>query len=415
MFRVVPDQLKISDGWVRCGHCSDVFDAMLNLQTETPDAEAVSPSPRPPQTAAPSAGRVVVRRVPAPQPESSPLPAPTPPASPPRPLIVRRSEPQPPPEPQSAPLAVEPSFGPDSGPHSESTLVSDSSIEPGWDFVSQFEELDEGPLSEQVADDNWDGEWLLSPQTVAQHRESVHQEMQSQSAAASAPVAASVVKNYNEEFERELAAFSASGLQEEPAEPPAAPEAFELPPSKYHHSGFEQEAQMPGFVVQGRRDAFWRTPAMRGVLLVLATVLGVLLVLQWAVQERDTLAARAPAMASWLQTVCGVAGCSLAAPQRIDAVAIESSTLVRKLGQFYAFDLVVKNSESIAVAMPALELSLTDGRDKEIARRVFLPEEMPGTPSVVPAKGSLSVNMRLSLSESELNTMAGYRALVFYP
>ena len=27
MFRVVPDQLKISEGWVRCGHCSEVFDA----------------------------------------------------------------------------------------------------------------------------------------------------------------------------------------------------------------------------------------------------------------------------------------------------------------------------------------------------------------------------------------------------
>jgi predicted Zn finger-like uncharacterized protein len=32
MFKVVPDQLKISDGWVRCGHCAEVFDAQLNLQ-----------------------------------------------------------------------------------------------------------------------------------------------------------------------------------------------------------------------------------------------------------------------------------------------------------------------------------------------------------------------------------------------
>ena len=90
-------------------------------------------------------------------------------------------------------------------------------------------------------------------------------------------------------------------------------------------------------------------------------------------------------------------------------------TLTRKLGHFYAFDLVVKNSEAMAVAMPALELSLTDSRDKEIARRVFLPEEMPGSPTVVPAKGSLSVSLRLSLAESDLGTMAGYRALVFYP
>jgi predicted Zn finger-like uncharacterized protein len=32
MFKVVADQLKVSDGWVRCGHCDDVFDASAHLQ-----------------------------------------------------------------------------------------------------------------------------------------------------------------------------------------------------------------------------------------------------------------------------------------------------------------------------------------------------------------------------------------------
>ncbi|MDP3413227.1 MAG: zinc-ribbon domain-containing protein, partial [Polaromonas sp.] len=32
MFKVVADQLKISQGWVRCGQCSDVFDAAAHLQ-----------------------------------------------------------------------------------------------------------------------------------------------------------------------------------------------------------------------------------------------------------------------------------------------------------------------------------------------------------------------------------------------
>lgn len=35
MFRVVPDQLKISEGWVRCGHCSEVFDASKHLSDES--------------------------------------------------------------------------------------------------------------------------------------------------------------------------------------------------------------------------------------------------------------------------------------------------------------------------------------------------------------------------------------------
>jgi predicted Zn finger-like uncharacterized protein len=35
MFRVVPDQLKISEGWVRCGHCAEVFDATSHLSDES--------------------------------------------------------------------------------------------------------------------------------------------------------------------------------------------------------------------------------------------------------------------------------------------------------------------------------------------------------------------------------------------
>ena len=31
IFRVVRDQLKVSDGWVRCGRCDEVFDALENL------------------------------------------------------------------------------------------------------------------------------------------------------------------------------------------------------------------------------------------------------------------------------------------------------------------------------------------------------------------------------------------------
>ena len=36
MFKVVADQLRVSQGWVRCGHCSDVFDASSHLQPANP-------------------------------------------------------------------------------------------------------------------------------------------------------------------------------------------------------------------------------------------------------------------------------------------------------------------------------------------------------------------------------------------
>ena len=48
MFRVVPDQLKISEGWVRCGHCGDVFDATAHLTDDAALAAAAKQASEPP-------------------------------------------------------------------------------------------------------------------------------------------------------------------------------------------------------------------------------------------------------------------------------------------------------------------------------------------------------------------------------
>jgi len=154
---------------------------------------------------------------------------------------------------------------------------------------------------------------------------------------------------------------------------------------------------------------------MRSALLLLAVTLAALLAAQWAVQERDQLAARQPSLVPLLNLLCKPSGCALQAPRNIDAVVIDSSTLVRRLGNFYSFDLVLKNSASTPVAMPALELSLTDTADAVITRRVFLAEELPGAPAVLPAQGTQAVSLRLSLAEGGASAMTGYRALVFYP
>ncbi|MBP6644331.1 MAG: zinc-ribbon domain-containing protein, partial [Burkholderiaceae bacterium] len=36
VFKVVSDQLKISEGWVRCGQCNEIFDTTLNLREWDP-------------------------------------------------------------------------------------------------------------------------------------------------------------------------------------------------------------------------------------------------------------------------------------------------------------------------------------------------------------------------------------------
>src|SRR5215204_77154 len=47
VFRVVQDQLKVSEGWVRCGRCNDVFNAIEGLFDLERDAP---PNWKPPVT-----------------------------------------------------------------------------------------------------------------------------------------------------------------------------------------------------------------------------------------------------------------------------------------------------------------------------------------------------------------------------
>ena len=49
VFRIVPDQLRIYEGWVRCGQCGQVFDAnpqLAALGESAPDAQAETQLPR---------------------------------------------------------------------------------------------------------------------------------------------------------------------------------------------------------------------------------------------------------------------------------------------------------------------------------------------------------------------------------
>ena len=80
IFRVVQDQLKVSEGWVRCGQCHEVFhgiEALFDLDSD-PALAARRAAPRPP--AAPPPTRVFAE-----QRANAPIPAPTPTQAPPAP------------------------------------------------------------------------------------------------------------------------------------------------------------------------------------------------------------------------------------------------------------------------------------------------------------------------------------------
>ena len=48
VFHVVQDQLKVSEGWVRCGRCGEVFNALEHLFEADAAAPAGAPTPTSP-------------------------------------------------------------------------------------------------------------------------------------------------------------------------------------------------------------------------------------------------------------------------------------------------------------------------------------------------------------------------------
>ena len=66
VFRIVEDQLRVSDGWVRCGRCTEVFDARALLFDIERDAPPSWPAP----LITPTVGEAPPQSQPAPQPAS---------------------------------------------------------------------------------------------------------------------------------------------------------------------------------------------------------------------------------------------------------------------------------------------------------------------------------------------------------
>jgi hypothetical protein len=82
----------------------------------------------------------------------------------------------------------------------------------------------------------------------------------------------------------------------------------------------------------------------------------------------------------------------------------------------FRLHLVVKNKTQLALASPAVELTLTDLTDQPVIRRVFLPAELGAKSDVVSALGewSATVNLRVK-TDADRPRALGYRLLLFYP
>jgi predicted Zn finger-like uncharacterized protein len=138
---------------------------------------------------------------------------------------------------------------------------------------------------------------------------------------------------------------------------------------------------------------------------------------QAAYAYRGELAVLWPAARPWLATACETLRCTIPLPQHSDLISLESSELAAERGVAGVLTLsaVLRNRAGFAQAYPALELTLTDGQDRPLARRVLAPSDYLGARAArepVFAAGS-EASFRLHIDAAGLGA-SGYRLYAFY-
>ena len=405
VFRVVQDQLRVSEGWVRCGRCDGVFNAaevLFDIDSgATVGADLGPPGPaagatEPPSTpAAPSA----TASAPASASTGRQPPVSPPPPPPPSPAPA----PQPPPAPAWSLRTTGATAGPAwpggrQEPQFDANTDIDADAEPRRQRSDHAEEpLLRAPSRHQV--ETTDG--LVDEIVITDHVPTVPR----------ARLATSLADSSSASWSPALPALRQAALADQASVradfsvAAAAAASAAATPSPVQ--------ALPSFLRTAERDALWRRPAMRAAAAIGVVLLAIVLVLQAAVLWRDTLAARWPASAPALTALCQLAGCSVQPLRRIEALAVHSSGLNRlECSTLYRLQVVLQNRADTALMMPALDLTLNDAQGKPIARRVLQAAELGAPQTVLQAGEELPIKALLSTGERRVD---GYTLELFYP
>ena len=332
-FRVVQDQLKVSEGWVRCGRCDAVFNALEGLFDLGRDAPPDWEEPVEPLTASFAA----------PPAEWSSL-------------ANAESDPE-----EGEPRAA--ADGDDEGP------------------TSNLGELLADPIDAHLFGPRKRAEAAPKPATQLGPRDRV--------------------EFSDARFDSDLFLENTSVPDTELAVP--STDAASLP--------LESSAR-PDFVRRADRRARWQRTPVRIALAVACVVAAGVLMLQMAHQGRDLLAARWPTLRPTLAAWCRLAQCRIDAPRRIEDVLVESTALTRAAGQdAFVLSVTLKSRSDIALALPSIDLTLTDANGRLVARRALAPRDFRAAEVIAPhAETPLQVVLSTGTP-----TVVGYVVEIFYP
>jgi predicted Zn finger-like uncharacterized protein len=184
-------------------------------------------------------------------------------------------------------------------------------------------------------------------------------------------------------------------------------------PATADEEGPANKAPAPEFVRRAQSEARWRSPGARLALLGMSVLLLGCLLLQTAHHFRDLVAARWPVLKPALTVWCETVRCRIEAPHRIDDISVENTALAR-VGTSDSFRLSVtlRNRSAIGLALPSIELSLTDASGLLIARRALAPRDFRVTSGVLPAGGESPLQLLLTTGGPRVS---GYTVEIFYP
>ncbi len=352
VFRVVQDQLKVSEGWVRCGRCGTVFnalEALFDLERDTPARWQTS-------QAGGLGGSKKSR-------ESS------------------RSKPT---RDREAPA-----------PSSKAVKSKES---------SRASPLKRSPTPEKpfFARRRSDGSIATGPESKPRGHDDFADAQFDADVVAHAP---------DPEVTQPL---PLKPQRAEPTVDPHAETIIAGMESPSNDVGDDYEPATLEFVRMAERQAQWQSPRMRAMLISASVVLAAVLSLQVMNHYRDITAARWPQMAPMLVRWCQIVQCQVQAPRSIDSVVVESTTLARKPNTTDSFllSVVLRNQSHFAVAMPSLDLSLRDASGLLITRRMLHPLDLQTKTTVLEPDAETQLQVQLSDKEQRI---VGYTVEAFYP
>ena len=387
-FRVVQDQLKVSEGWVRCGRCNEVFNAvagLFDLERESPERWQKTAEARPSdpgQKADPAATN---------DPRESDVAAE---------------------EAQSAIPADDPAISADAtapGAAIEVAHAYTSDQQPYHDAPFRDDKTEQEPEDEhpQVRKDQRDVAAHDGPGVVDEQKTDGHPFWVRRGQWRRAPPAD---VDQRDRLDFSDARFDSDHLGDnaDVDETVDASHGTLSPVPTLSNS-----VASPEFVRRADVRARWQQPKVRAGLAFAALALASALLLQAGHHFRDSSAARWPALKPALARWCALASCTIEAPRRIDEVSVESTALSRAPGgDSFRLAVTLRSRSALPVAVPWIDLSLTDPGGKLVARKAIASRDL--NPAAIVLQPGAEVVLQASLNARDPR-VAGYTVEIFYP